>query len=85
MSIVGKVLRDMKRDKVTKHYNEKNRLIPHKLYQKLKHITRCEICNKKIILPEIHHIIPVKNGGLNIRENLLALCKECHEKMDKND
>lgn len=28
-----------------------------------------------------HHIIPLKNGGLNAHKNRITLCKSCHEKI----
>lgn len=28
---------------------------------------------------EVHHIIPVENEGTNDRDNLMLLCKECHD------
>lgn len=27
---------------------------------------------------EVHHIVPLRNGGTNDEENLMALCKGCH-------
>jgi 5-methylcytosine-specific restriction protein A len=41
----------------------------------------CEICLKKgIYTPatEVHHKIPVADGGTNAFDNLQALCKLCH-------
>ena len=29
---------------------------------------------------EVDHIIPVSNGGLNVRNNLVLVCKECNQK-----
>lgn len=44
----------------------------------------CEICKGKgkwVRSVETHHIIPVSEGGTNNDENLLAVCRECHDKI----
>ena len=38
---------------------------------------RCEVCGKKAIDP--HHIKYRSQGGDNDINNLIALCRECHE------
>ena len=38
---------------------------------------RCEYCGKKAIDP--HHIIYRSQGGSNEEENLIALCRKCHD------
>lgn len=38
---------------------------------------RCEYCGKKAVDP--HHIIFRSRGGNNSEDNLIALCRECHE------
>jgi len=38
---------------------------------------QCRICDSKNNL-EIHHIIPVANGGGKYSKNLCTLCSECH-------
>lgn len=43
----------------------------------------CEECLKKgIAVPvdEVHHIIPLAEGGTHERSNLKSLCKSCHLK-----
>ena len=30
---------------------------------------------------EVHHILPLANGGTNEEGNLMALCKSCHSKI----
>lgn len=37
----------------------------------------CEECRKKPAI-DVHHIIPVRDGGEDTRENVLALCHKCH-------
>ena len=44
----------------------------------------CELCEKKgIIKPveEVHHIIPLSEGGSHKSNNLMSLCKSCHSKI----
>lgn len=44
----------------------------------------CEECFKKgIIVPvdEVHHIIPLAEGGTHDESNLISLCKSCHAKI----
>lgn len=41
----------------------------------------CEFCNIKIDNErkiQLHHIIPIKNGGNNDKSNLMILCLKCH-------
>ncbi|EHD1638550.1 RHS repeat protein [Salmonella enterica] len=41
----------------------------------------CPICEKKITIPETrgHHIKRHADGGLTIKDNLAALCEDCHK------
>ena len=44
----------------------------------------CEICFKKgILVPvdEVHHKLPLSEGGTHERKNLIGLCKSCHAKI----
>lgn len=44
----------------------------------------CEICFENgIIVPvdEVHHILPLSEGGNHNSENLISLCKSCHAKI----
>lgn len=43
----------------------------------------CEDCLEKgytVPATEVHHVIPVKQGGSNDWSNLAALCQSCHQK-----
>ncbi len=48
----------------------------------------CEDCQKFDILTpadEVHHIIPLRDGGDKLNfENLRALCRACHKKADND-
>lgn len=44
----------------------------------------CELCFEKgILVPvdEVHHKLPLSEGGTHERSNLVALCKSCHAKI----
>ena len=46
----------------------------------------CQHCKGKSndVILEVHHIIPRKEGGSNRPDNLLTLCKTCHENHHKS-
>jgi 5-methylcytosine-specific restriction protein A len=44
----------------------------------------CEECLTKgryVATEEIHHKLPLAQGGTHDRKNLIALCKECHARI----
>lgn len=44
----------------------------------------CEMCLKAgryVPMDEVHHIIPVRAGGTNDKNNLMSLCHSCHQKI----
>lgn len=44
----------------------------------------CEECLKKGIIKlveEVHHILPLARGGTHREDNLMSLCRSCHNKM----
>ena len=43
----------------------------------------CVVCGRRG-LPEAHYI-PRSAGGLGIEENVVTLCRDCHERMDHGD
>lgn len=52
----------------------------------------CQLCGKKHIRLEVHHIIFRSNGGTDDENNLITLCEACHKgvhdgtiKLDKKD
>ncbi len=42
---------------------------------------RCLVEGKITPVDEVHHIIPVSQGGTNDESNLMSLCKSCHNKI----
>ena len=44
----------------------------------------CEMCLKEGRLTpvqEVHHILPISQGGTHDRSNLMSLCQSCHAKI----
>ncbi|MBE6926886.1 MAG: HNH endonuclease [Ruminococcaceae bacterium] len=44
----------------------------------------CELCQRDgnfVPTEEIHHKVPLAEGGTHARDNLIALCKSCHAKL----
>lgn len=46
----------------------------------------CQECQRKLgdVILDVHHIVPVRNGGDNTLSNLICLCKSCHSKKHLN-
>lgn len=42
---------------------------------------KCSICGKVGL--DAHHIIPLSEGGQHTQENLMCLCRSCHERVHK--
>ncbi|WP_404819064.1 HNH endonuclease [Ligilactobacillus animalis] len=30
---------------------------------------------------EVHHVLPISQGGTNAQDNLMSLCKPCHSRI----
>ena len=44
----------------------------------------CEMCKRQgryTDATEVHHILPLADGGTNDIDNLMALCKSCHSRI----
>lgn len=44
----------------------------------------CAICGWNKASCDVHHIIPVSNGGKNEITNLITLCPNCHRMVHRN-
>lgn len=84
--IIKEEARRRKKEKSAKIINtieQKGRYINSELYRKLKNKKKCDQCKSKIKNnPEIHHIIPKRLGGSNEEDNLMSVCKGCHQMLD---
>jgi len=75
-----------KREVITSAY-ERDQIVSE--YAKRKANGICQLCNQPAPFTyrdgepflETHHIIPLAEGGLDIIENVAALCPNCHRKM----
>lgn len=69
-------------DRAMKYF--KNRTAKEAVLKKQKIIEEkceCEICKYGFVpVLQVHHIIPVSEGGDNEQENLILLCPNCHKK-----
>ena len=45
----------------------------------------CQVCGKTEGKLEVHHVVFKNNGGSDRMDNLVCLCKDCHEKIHKNE
>ena len=45
----------------------------------------CQICGAQQVKLQVHHIRFRSQGGSDSMENLTTLCKDCHEKIHKNE
>lgn len=45
----------------------------------------CPYCGKKSDKWEIDHIVSKHNNGINAKENLIVVCKQCNRKKHKHD
>ena len=43
---------------------------------------RCIFCHTPYANPEAH-VIPRSCGGLGVEENIITVCRECHNKLDQ--
>ena len=44
----------------------------------------CEECMKHgalVMTEQVHHIVPLAEGGTNDESNLMSLCKSCHSRI----
>jgi len=82
-NVVGRIVREQTAQRRIQTYTNKGRFISNDIYKELKARRRCDVCgNKTKGPPEIHHKIPVRHGGSNDHENLMALCHGCHMLLD---
>ncbi|HEY4000622.1 MAG TPA: HNH endonuclease signature motif containing protein [Candidatus Xenobia bacterium] len=63
-----------------------NRRIPAAILRAVYHRAqgRCESCGERCGL-QVHHIIPISEGGDHSLENLRLLCRSCHDATHHDD
>jgi 5-methylcytosine-specific restriction endonuclease McrA len=65
-------------------YAQKDRFVPQELYKAIKERKVCKICGRKVRGKnrlQVHHKIPVSQGGKSDYQNCIGVCKECHWKI----
>ena len=85
-NVVGRILRERKRERILESYASRGRMVPKTAYSSIKRLKRCESCGQhinKVGRLEVHHKVSVRDGGSNERGNLLGLCRSCHKKAHK--
>ena len=69
----------------SKNYTMKSKGdISMKTFHKIFKNNPCEICSWDIATCDLHHIIPVAQGGKNILENLICVCPNHHRMIHRN-
>lgn len=82
-SVIGRIVREVKiKPIIISNNKRKGRVIDQLVYERLKAKRICDYCGKPCGVPEIHHKIAISQGGSNKEENLMAVHKKCHEKLD---
>ena len=64
-----------------KRYNGKWRSIRKRYIATHPLCEKCKEDNRLTPASEVHHIIPLSQGGTNEEDNLMSLCKSCHSKI----
>ena len=76
-SVISMAWRKLRnREKLRSPYARWRRGITKSKMIKLKKV-KCELCGRRRKLV-LHHLIPIHMGGAHVKENLIAICKECH-------
>ncbi len=65
----------------SKRYGSQWRKIRSRYVKKHPLCEKCFAMGKYVHVDEVHHIIPLAEGGTNDESNLMSLCKSCHSKI----
>lgn len=71
-----------KREEIIKNY--RNEISRNREYLMLSHNYKCDVCSmdyKQLL--EIHHILPLQQGGNNSLDNISCVCPNCHSILHK--
>lgn len=68
-------------DEVKKKYGRKWKRIRDRYAREHPLCEKCLEDGKVTLVEEVHHIIPVSQGGTHDRDNLMSLCRSCHTKV----
>ena len=62
------------------NYSMKRKRFGSNRFMKRRKGKQCFVCELKELLHR-HHIIPLSNGGVSIKENIVGVCESCHSKI----
>lgn len=62
------------------NYETKRKRFQSHRFMKRKKGKQCFVCELEELLHR-HHIIPLSNGGVSIKENVIGVCESCHSKI----
>lgn len=66
---------------VRRKYNKLWRRIRQAYILRWPNCQKCMELGKLVPAEEVHHIVPLSEGGTHNFENLISLCKSCHSKI----
>ena len=85
-----KMIENKDKDWYVKVYGKKEYVKYSKMFYRLRHSIYklddgvCQSCFRKLAPSKfsVHHIVPLREGGKDVRSNLILLCLECHDKIE---
>lgn len=66
---------------IKKKYGREWKRIRDKYYKAHPYCERCYAEGRMTPAEEVHHKIPISRGGTHATENLMSLCRSCHNKI----
>lgn len=75
----------LRNTKLRKQYGNKWRKVRKRYVEEHPLCEMCEQQGKITPAEEVHHIVPISQGGTHDQENLMSLCKSCHSGVTAND
>ena len=66
---------------IHKKYGRSWKRIRDKYYQTHPYCEKCFAEGRMTPAEEVHHILPVSKGGRHTPDNLMSLCRSCHNKI----
>lgn len=64
----------------SKHYGSRWRTLRQLYVSKHPLCEECLKVGRYVPVDEVHHIVPLEDGGTNADDNLVSLCRSCHAK-----
>jgi 5-methylcytosine-specific restriction protein A len=92
-AVAGSTFCEEHKKQIDKQYNKHERTVEMKKYGRawkrirdryIREHPLCERCleeGRVTIAEEVHHILPLSRGGTSSPDNLMSLCRSCHNKI----